>query len=265
LLVPVYAGVWLPYFISLGALFPQTTNAAAGLSVLVRSTNAMTAVYFPLTLLNSLVSYRQAELESERRQMRWFVWAIYIAWAPWLVLNVVPGLFARPAILSPVMVAILWCAIPTGVAIAILRERLFDIDVIIRRTLVYSALTVTLAVVYFLSVVVLQAAFAALTGQRQSTLVTVLSTLAIAALFGPARQWVQTFIDRRFFRRKYDAARTLTAFGDTLRDHVELRQLCDRLQAVVDESMQPEHVSLWLRADVHQNVTADRGPAAGQD
>jgi len=136
--------------------------------------------------------------------------------------------------------------LPLALAIAILRYRLFDIDIIIRRTLLYSALTALLAGIYFGSVVVLQNAFTALTGAARSELVTVLSTLAIAALFVPLRARLQAFIDRRFFRRKYDAAQTLAEFSATLRDEVELSRLSERLEAVVQQSMEPASVDLWL-------------------
>src|SRR5207248_5311817 len=120
-----------------------------------------------------------------------------------------------------------WLLVPITIGLAILRYRLFDIDVIIRRTLVYALLTGLLALAYFGSVLVLQNFFSALTGQRQSTLVAVLSTLVIAALFGPLRTRAQAVIDRRFYRRKYDVAQTLAAFGSEMRDETNLGQLSE--------------------------------------
>jgi hypothetical protein len=136
--------------------------------------------------------------------------------------------------------------VPTAVGIAILRHHLYDIDRIINRTLVYGALTAILVAHYFGSVVWLQMVFVELTGQR-STLAVVASTLVIAALFNPFHRWVQAFIDRRFYRRKYDARKTLGAFSAKLRNETDLDALSDDLVGVVRETMQPAHVSLWLR------------------
>jgi len=143
---------------------------------------------------------------------------------------------------------VLMLIIPTSIAIAILRYRLYDIDLIINRTLVYGSLTATLIALYFGGIVVLQRIFVLITGQR-STLAVVASTLLIAALFNPLRRQIQSFIDRRFYRRKYDARKTLEAFSTQLRDETDLAALSDDLVGVVRETMQPAHVSLWLRPD----------------
>jgi LytS/YehU family sensor histidine kinase len=135
--------------------------------------------------------------------------------------------------------------VPIAVGIAVLKYRLYDIDLIINRALVYVTLTVLLAAAYVGGVVGLQAAFRTLSGQ-ESTLAIVASTLAIAALFSPLRRRVQGFVDRRFYRRKYDARKTLVSFSAKLRDETNLETLNDDLVGVVRETMQPKHVGLWL-------------------
>lgn len=175
----------------------------------------------------------------ERQQMKWFLYAA----APILLFPVLDHL---PGPLSGVVFGVVLIGMPTAIGIAVLKYRLYDIDVIINRTLVYGVLTASLAVVYLGGVVLLQALFRTLTGQ-ESQFAVVASTLAIAALFGPLRRRVQELIDRRFYRRKYDAAKTLEDFSTRLRDETDLDWLEDNLVGVVRESMQPTHVSLWLR------------------
>jgi hypothetical protein len=149
--------------------------------------------------------------------------------------------------ITGMLIGIALTGFPVAVGLSILRYRLWDIDLLMRRTLIYSSLTAALLVVYFSSVVVLQALVGTLTGESQSPLVTVLSTLAIAALFVPLRRRVQDIIDRRFFRQKYGAARTLATFGAQARDVVEMEQLTGQLLRVVDVTLQPAHVSLRVR------------------
>jgi hypothetical protein len=141
-------------------------------------------------------------------------------------------------------------SIPIATGIAILRYRLYDIDLLINRTLVYGSLTVMLALVYFGGVATTQAIFRVLSGQQeQPELAVVVSTLVIAGLFMPLRRRIQSFIDRRFYRRKYDARKTLEAFSAKLRDKTDLDRLGEDLMGVVKETMQPAHVSVWLPPD----------------
>ena len=146
------------------------------------------------------------------------------------------------------LIVVGFAGVPIAMSVAILKYRLYDIDLLINRTLVYGTLTATLVGLYFGGIVVLQRLFVALTGQK-STLAVVASTLLIAALFNPLRRRIQEFIDRRFYRSKYDAAKTLAAFNARLRDETDLHTLTDDLAGVVRETMQPAHVSLWLRPD----------------
>jgi hypothetical protein len=177
----------------------------------------------------------------ERQQMKWFVYAV----APMLL---IPTDGFLPGTISSVALGVVLIGLPTAIGIAVLRYRLYDIDLLINRTLVYGSLTALLVTVYVGSVVILQAAFRSLTGQG-SQLTIVASTLAIAALFNPLRRRIQRFVDRRFYRRKYDAAKTLTSFSARLRDETDLAELNEELISVVRETMQPAHVSLWLRPD----------------
>jgi hypothetical protein len=137
--------------------------------------------------------------------------------------------------------------IPISLYIAIRRYRLWDIDLLVRRTSIYSALTASLGLIYFGSVISLQRILDLLTGKPQSEIVTVFSTLGIAALFGPLRRRIQNAIDKRFYRRKYDAAQVLSAFAATARDEPDLEKLADSLVGVVHETMQPKSISVWLK------------------
>jgi hypothetical protein len=184
----------------------------------------------------------------ERLQLKWIAFAASLFAVGFLVISITFFVELSGSIIDPLRTAILgvgFCTIPIAAGIAILRYRLYDIDVVINRTLVYGALTATLAGVYVGSVLLLQLVLSGVT--KDSGLAVAASTLAVAALFRPARTRIQGAVDRRFFRRKYDAARTLERFGSHLRDEVALDSLSAELRAVVFETMQPAHVSLWLR------------------
>jgi hypothetical protein len=193
------------------------------------------------------VRYRRAN-ETEREQIKWLLYAcamflvVYVGGFP----SALAGKASVGGYIWGVFFGLSVIALPTAIGIAILKYRLYDIDVVINRTLVYGPLTATLVALYLGGIVVLQRLFVLLTGQ-QSTLAVVASTLLIAALFTPLRRRIQSFIDRLFYRRKYDAAKTLEEFSAKLRDETDLDALGGDLVGVVRETMQPAHVSLWLR------------------
>jgi hypothetical protein len=200
----------------------------------------------------------------ERQQLKWFAYAAALLATDLVVVNVVFAIFQGAIdrevseLLFFVIFIVILSGMPVAIGVAILKYRLYEIDLLINRTLVYGALTALLLAVYVGSIVVLQGLLRALTGQ-ESQLAIVASTLAVAALFNPLRRRIQSFIDRRFYRRKYDAAKTLEAFSAKLRDETDLDALNAELVGVVRETMQPAHVSLWLRPD-----TSPKGEQADQ-
>jgi hypothetical protein len=231
--------------------YPWVAEAAQGVTLLL-----------PLCVLASALSLVLRFVRSggeEREQIKWLAFAALVSGLgsssvviPSIILSNDAG-GADPLWMNLLEDAetLSFAGVPVAVGIAILRYRLYEIDLIINRTLVYGSLTATLVALYFGGVVVLQRVFVTLTG-RQSTLAVVASTLLIAALFTPLRRHIQSFIDRRFYRRKYDARKTLEAFSARLRDETDLDALSDDLVGVVRETMQPAHVSLWLRPETAQ-------------
>ena len=194
-----------------------------------------------------VVRFRRAR-GIERQQLKWLAYAAM--WAALAFFGAWVGVFTNnPILASAVTFDLCLLGIPIAVGIAILRHGLFDIDIIINRTLVYGSLTVLLAAVYFGSVIAMQRLAGIIAGPQAvaNPLIIVVSTLLIAALFTPLRRRIQRTIDHRFYRAKYDAARTLERFAATLRQQIELDQLGDHLVGVVEETMQPAHVNLWLR------------------
>ena len=206
-----------------------------------------------------LYRYRRMATPVQRQQIKWVVFASTIIIGEVsvvdLVVSVLPSYFPALGLstqlhqlVSSIAFYLLPVLFPLSIGIALVRYRLWEIDLIINRTLVYGALTGTLASVYFILIIVLQFLMRSLTGQvLQSPVVIVISTLTIAALFRPLRRRIQAIIDHRFYRRKYDAAKTLEAFSATLRNEVDLSQLSEQLVAVIEETMQPAYVFLWLR------------------
>jgi hypothetical protein len=208
----------------------------------------------------SVVVGRRGARRVERQQIKWLLYVgpiffvasgLHIGFYYFWLAEGSWGLWA-----SYLLVIVGGLSVPIAIGVAILRYRLYEIDLIINRTLVYGSLSAMLVALYFGGIVVLQRVFVSLTGQ-QSTLAVVVSTLVIAALFVPLRRRVQGFVDRRFYRRKYDARKTLEAFSLKLRDETDLNALNTELVRVVRETMQPAHVSLWLRPE-----TAPKGEQA---
>jgi hypothetical protein len=225
--------------------------------------NATVLVLWGSFPVAQLYRYVRVSDRTQRQQTKWVVFGVAVA-----VVGVLTTIFTVGAsvdlpprqvgskMLSMLLMDAFVLLIPLSIGVAVLRARLFDIDVVINRTLVYGSLTALLIAFYFGGVATTQTTFRALTGQEeQPQLAIVVSTLVIAALFNPLRRRIQSFIDRRFYRRKYDARQTLEAFSAKLRDETDLDALSDDLVSVVRETMQPVHVSLWLRPDRAQKAT----------
>jgi hypothetical protein len=209
----------------------------------------MLPVSVVLSASSMVVRFRRTTGE-ERQQIKWFALAAAFAAVGWVAITLAYSTdegTENPLLVAAELLQLLsFLGLALAVGIAVLKYRLYDIDILINRTLVYGPLTATLVALYFGAIVAFQWVFVALTGQK-STLAVVASTLLIAALFNPLRRRIQSFIDRRFYRSKYDARKTLEAFSVKLREETDLDALNDDLVGVVAETMQPAHVSVWLR------------------
>ena len=211
----------------------------------------------------SLFARRLRSSGVERQQLKWFTYSSTLAIGGVILTYTISDAIGALWLewVGYVVLVVGFIGIPISMGIAVLRYRLYDIDILINRTIVYGSLSATLVALYFGGIVLLQAIFVALTGER-STLAVVASTLLIAALFNPLRRRVQGFVDRRFYRSKYDAAMTLEAFSAKLRDETDLDALSDDLVGVVRETMQPAHASLWLRTDRDPKERRGEEPSA---
>ncbi len=238
---------------------PVGIDSVAAIVPVVENVGTALVMAVVLASLASLVVRFRRSRGVERQQLKWFAYSaalLAISIMLGFLSNFVPVLEFGPYGSALQILGV--SSIPLAVAMAILRYRLYDIDLLINRTLVYGPLTVLLASTYLGGVVGLQSVFRALTGQ-ESTLAVVASTLAIAALFNPLRRRVQAFVDRRFYRRKYDARKALESFSAKLRDESDLDALKENLAGVVRETMQPANVSLWLRPPMEfDNVGGER-------
>jgi hypothetical protein len=247
---PLYAVYLLVAWPGAASMLDWLGRWESGQSVIVLA-------YIGLMLMAAISGYRGISGDRvARQQVQWILLAFLGATGCALFWGTLPEIVLGHPLIDWNLLALVGLLLPLAIAVAILRYRLWDIDVIIRRTLVYGALTATLAVVYFAGVVLLQSLVTALapvatlqgsSSGQPSTVAIVISTLAIAALFAPLRQRIQHLIDRRFYRSKYDAEKALAAFNQAVRDEVDLERLVERLLSVVEETMQPTDVSLWLR------------------
>jgi hypothetical protein len=238
--------------LSPGLILSSTLHNPLGIEGLPNASKEVEAFMYALVVVgaSSMLSRLRHAGRIERQQIKWFAYATAVA---------ISGVILKNTVYPAVGVIWVWwvglvlttvgvVSSPVAMGIAIFRYRLYQIDILINRTLVYGSLTAVLVAVYLGGVVFLQYAFRSLTGEG-SQLAVVASTLIIAALFIPLRRRIQSFIDRRFYRSKYDARKTLEAFSAKLRDETDLDALSDDLVGVVRDAMQPAHVSLWLRSD----------------
>src|SRR5215207_2188313 len=241
--------------LSPGLILSSTLQNPLGIEGLPNVSKEIEAFMYALVVVgaSSMLARLRHAGRIERQQIKWFAYATAVA---------ISGVILKNTVYTAVGLTWVWwvglvlttvgvVSSPVAMGIAIFRYRLYQIDLIINRTLVYGSLTAVLAGVYLGGVVLLQYAFRALSGEG-SQLAVVASTLIIAALFIPLRRHIQSFIDRRFYRRKYDARKTLEAFSAQLRNETDLDALRNDLVGVVRETMQPAHVSLWLRSDAGQ-------------
>jgi len=259
-----FAAHEVAYYLFPGSIF----NIARSLFLL---DFAVLATFAIIAIGSQLYRYRYVSAPVERQKTKWVVFGtvsaalgvvafeLPVPGSPFAQLGSSYALAVEAGLYGSLLL------IPLSIGVAIIHDRLWDIDIVINRALVYGVLTAALALVYFSGVVATEAVFRALTNQEQQPqLAIVVSTLVIAALFNPLRRRIQRFIDRRFYRRKYDARKTLEAFSAKMRDETDLDALSDDLVGVVRATMQPAHVSLWLRPDRGLGAHHTPNPGEGQ-
>jgi len=263
LLGALYLGSILIYFGFICLNLSTSDHLLEVLNLRTPADGLVAMIFLLLTIVTLVYQYLSRSSQLERKQLRWVVYGgglsgtiglIFWFLAPWVV---------NTTLLSTNLLGLLILAFPLALAISIWRYQLFDIDIIIRKTLLYASLTAVLVAFYFGSIIILQRIFYAVSGQ-ESPVAIVISTLAIAALFNPLRGRTQTFIDRRFFRGKYDAEQALDAFAATAREQVEITSLIQALINVIDETIKPEQVELWLVAEIKEGSEGTRDRITNQ-
>jgi hypothetical protein len=265
--VPRWTRWVLPFALAWGIVnfFPAVSST----HVVMLLGNILWGVCTILLAFAQIYRYRQVSTPIERQQIKWVAWSLLLVLIIVILFEfILPLIFpslGQPdslyQLLSSTLFILVLLPIPLSFGVALLRYRLWDVDVLINRTLVYGTLTVLLAVIYSGLVIGLGSLVRLFTGQvSQSPVVIVASTLVIAALIQPARRRIQLLIDRRFYRRKYDAAKVVEAFSITLRNEVDLKQVREQLIMVVQDTMQPSHISLWLREPDRKHPRPDLVP-----
>ncbi len=244
--------VWMPYLVAyalylfyLAASRLFIPNKVEWIGQWNRADSIVALLFFLTAVIFLIRQFMLHRKGPERPKMQWVVYSGLFSGGLTVLFYLLPEFLGLPS-LGVNVIGIILLPFPISIAIAIWRHQLFDINLILNRTLVYGALTLTLAVIFFASVTLLQLLFSAITGQ-DSPIATVLSTLVIAGLFNPLRNRIQRDIDRRFFRRKYDAEQAIERFAAATRELTDLDQLSNELLAVVAENLEPESVSLWLK------------------
>ncbi len=247
-----FVPAWTRLLVPVALLISLPAALAAPLPMFAR----VAAILLLVGVSLQIYRFRQVFTASERQQSKWVLLGTTVLATFLVALNFTPVVV--PAVRAPGMSDVLYVLVGATMtvvvsllyvacaAITLLKYRLFDINVLVTRTLVYTALTASLAMLYVASVVIFQSAFQVVIGQ-ESDLAIISSTLVIAVAFQPLRRQLQTTIDRRFYRRRYDAAQALAHFAAVARDEVDLDRLAERLLGVAEETLQPTHVSLWLR------------------
>ena len=248
-LIPIlYLSSYAIYMAFIFISLPGSVNTLAWLQTWFPAENFVAIIFLIVTIIVMIRQYFTSQTGQERSKIRWAVYGATISGTLGLSLWLIAPAVLGVSLLNANLLGLLMLLFPLSLAVAIWRHQLFDIDVIIRRTLVYFVLTVLLISIYFFIVILLQSIFSTISGQ-DSPVAVVISTLVIAGLFNPLRLGVQKFIDRHFFRSKYNAQQAIQTFALSARDETDLETISDELVEVVRITMQPEHVTLWLKSD----------------